>query len=56
MAPKKSTCFFAYSFQKASPELNVLSEFDEEVVSEENNNNTEDDIKPRSSSTPVSVS
>ena len=33
----------------------MLSEFDEEVVSEENNSNTEDDVKPRSSSTPVSV-
>ena len=44
MAQKKLTCFFASSSEKASPELNVLSESDEEVVSEDSNSNTEDDI------------
>ena len=56
MAQKKLTCFFVSSSQKASPELNVLSESDVEVVSEERNCSTEDDIEPRSSSTAVSGS
>ena len=41
MAQKKLTCFFASSSQKDFPELNVLCESDEEVVSEERNINTE---------------
>ena len=36
----QKNCFFASSSQKASPELNMLSESDKEVVSEKSISNT----------------